>query len=104
LYWNGDIDGAVPLYDRSLAMRKALYGEEHEDIAMSLTHLAACRLKKDDVEDARRLFAQALSMRQRLAKGADSEAVAASLNNMAKPFSMVASTPGPRSTCARPWR
>ena len=56
LWWNGQYDDAAPIYERSLAIRRRLLGLEHLDVAMSLTHLGACRVKQDRIEEATGLY------------------------------------------------
>jgi tetratricopeptide (TPR) repeat protein len=50
---------------------------------MSLTHLAACRLRMGRIADATDLYTQALEMRRRIYRGPHEE-VAQALNNLAK--------------------
>lgn len=102
LWWNGQYDEAAPLYERSLELRKKLHGQrldaerlinktpattatpvDHADIAMSLTHLAACRLKQGNLDEAIKNYRLALDMRRRM-QGSTSPEVAASINNLAK--------------------
>ncbi|HEX4966023.1 MAG TPA: serine/threonine-protein kinase, partial [Thermoanaerobaculia bacterium] len=73
---------AIPLLESSLATRRRLLGEEHEDVAQSLDELAAVRLDRGETDAAAAAYGQSLEIRRRLF-GGESLAVATSLNNLA---------------------
>ena len=77
----GQYDKAQPLLERALAMRRALLGETHLDVAASLNNLALVLKAKGSYEAAESFFREALAMRQDLL-GAEHPDVAASLNNL----------------------
>ena len=84
LWWMGRYAQAEPLYRQSLALRRKVSGgQDTRDIATSLTHLAACRLRMGFADEARGYYEQALEMRLRLF-GPEHPEVAAALNNLAK--------------------
>ena len=83
LWFNGRYAEADRAYSRSLAMRQRLYGATHLDVATSMTHLAACRLRQGRVVDAEAFYKQALDMRRELLPSGSAE-LAASVNNLAK--------------------
>ncbi|WP_343327452.1 tetratricopeptide repeat protein, partial [Geitlerinema sp. PCC 9228] len=69
---------AEPLYRQALEMRKRLLGEQHPDVATSLSSLAILYKDQGRYEEAEPLYRQALEMRKRLL-GEQHPSVAASL-------------------------
>jgi serine/threonine-protein kinase len=60
-------DKAEPLLERSLAMRRALYGDVHEDVAWTLNSLAEARMDaRGDFERVEPLLQEALEIRRQL--------------------------------------
>jgi serine/threonine-protein kinase len=75
----GDYQRALPLLEGALATRRALYGDEHEEIAQTHRDLADLLSRKGDYGAADSMFRRALaSGRQRL--GNEDPGVAAILN------------------------
>ena len=67
LYDNqGRYEEAEPLYQRALAMRTRLLGDEHPDVARSLNNLALLYKNQGRYGEAEPLYQDALAMRQRL--------------------------------------
>jgi serine/threonine-protein kinase len=75
-------DRSLPLLERSLALRRRIYGEEHPEVAESLEALATLAQIRGDLDRAEALHRQALAMREKLL-GPDDPAVAESLNSLA---------------------
>ena len=72
---------ALPLVERALARRRALYGPEHDKVAQSLDYLGTVRQELGDYDAAYASFEEALAMRRRL-HGERNLEVAESLNNL----------------------
>jgi serine/threonine protein kinase/class 3 adenylate cyclase len=81
-YWQYRFDAAKPVYEEALAMRTQLHPGDHEEVARSLNHLAACLDRMCDPQGAEGLYRQALEMRTRLATDGISREVVASMNNL----------------------
>ncbi|HEY4646048.1 MAG TPA: serine/threonine-protein kinase, partial [Steroidobacteraceae bacterium] len=79
----GDADKALPLLERSLLLRRQLYGPRHLLTASSMQSLATARRDKGDFAESERLLREALSI-QRQSLGSDDEAVAATLQDLAR--------------------
>lgn len=79
-------DRALSLLERSLALRRQVYGEEHPMVAESLEALGTLAQARGDLDRAEALHRQALEMRQKLL-GPDDPAVAESLNSLATDLS-----------------
>jgi len=77
-----DFGRALPVWQRSLAIREKVLGPKHLDIAFSLSGTALTYYYLSRFEDAERLQKRALAMREELA-GPDDELVANSLSNLA---------------------
>jgi len=78
----GRFDEAQSLLERSLDMRRRIFGERHTDVAHSMDHLALLYEKTGEYEKAERLNRQALSLRRAL-HGDEDPDVAESLNRLA---------------------
>jgi serine/threonine-protein kinase len=78
----GRFDAAQPLLERSLDMRRRIFGERHAEVAHSMDHLALLHEKTGEYEEAERLNRQALSLRRAL-HGDEHPDVAESLNRLA---------------------
>eukprot|EP00959_Pyramimonas_sp_CCMP1952_P313169 6555170-Pyramimonas_sp.AAC.1 len=62
----GKYDDALPLYERSLAIReKVNHGEDHPSVAESLNNLAGLYYNTERYSEARPLFERALAIRQK---------------------------------------
>lgn len=88
-WWNGDYTKAEETYQRSLDIRLRLHKGDDAEVALSLTHLAACRLRLGKLDESRELYQRALDIRQRLYRGVnngDHEEIAQALNALAKCF------------------
>ncbi|MCP3961225.1 MAG: tetratricopeptide repeat protein [bacterium] len=62
----GENEDAGPLLEEALALRRQVHGDEHPDVAESLSNLAWLRWEKGDRERAGPLFRESLEMRRRL--------------------------------------
>ena len=59
----GKYDQAIEYYERSLEMKKQIYGDKpHPDVAASLNNLGLVWEKKGDTEKARQYYDQAYRM------------------------------------------
>ena len=79
----GVYDAAAPLLERSLALRRSLYGPEDPRLAESLSDLGLLETDRSDHAAAEPLLRQALAIRQRR-YGADHPAVMATLTDLAE--------------------
>jgi len=82
LYHQGQYSEAIPLVERMLTLYQNLHGEEHPDIADSLTYLGILYRSQGRYAEAEPLFRQALVMRKSLL-GEEHPDIATSLNNLA---------------------
>ena len=73
---------SLPLLERSLALRKKLYGEEHPAVAESLEALGLLEQGRGELDRAEALHRQALAIRRKLL-GPEDPAVAETLNSLA---------------------
>ncbi len=78
----GLYDAAQPLYEKSLAIRRDLYGETSAEYAESLSYLAMVYSAKSDYQQAESLDRRVLDIRRRVL-GDEHFEVARSLNNLA---------------------
>ncbi|MEH1969412.1 tetratricopeptide repeat protein, partial [Nostoc sp.] len=78
----GAYEQALPWYEQSLSDAKERLGEEHRDVAISLTYLALIYKSQGRYSDAEPLHIQDLEMTKRLL-GDEHPDVATSLNNLA---------------------
>jgi tetratricopeptide (TPR) repeat protein len=62
----GLYDQAVPLLESALEKRRALYGEEHLDVASSLDRLAEVLKHRAEYDRALPMYQQALALRRKL--------------------------------------
>jgi tetratricopeptide (TPR) repeat protein len=81
LHNNGRSSEALPLAERSLAIRRRLHAGDHLDVAESLDILGAVRKGLGDPAGAEPLFVEAAEMARRLFEG-DNVEVANSLNDL----------------------
>ena len=79
----GDLAGARPLFERTLAISERALGPDHPDTAGSLNNLAGLLQEQGDLAGARPLFERALAISER-ALGPDHPDTATSLNNLAR--------------------
>jgi tetratricopeptide (TPR) repeat protein len=77
-----DFAGARLLYERSLAIREQVFGDEHPETAKTMNDLALLLRAQGDLEGARPLFERALAIRQKVL-GPEHPGTANSLNNLA---------------------
>jgi tetratricopeptide (TPR) repeat protein/predicted Ser/Thr protein kinase len=77
----GLYDQALPMLERALATRRALYGEAHVEVAESLDDVGEAHYYRGDLESAETHYRQALAMRRRLL-GNDHPDVAESASNL----------------------
>jgi eukaryotic-like serine/threonine-protein kinase len=77
----GLYETAVPMLEKSLKLRRELYGGEHLEVAESLHHLAAVLYDKSDYAAAHQLYRDALRLRRKLL-GQEHPAVAETLNGL----------------------
>ena len=97
----GLYDKAIPLLQQALETRKALLGNEHLEVAKSLTSLGTVALEKGDYAAAEDLYREALGMRRRLL-GNDHLDVAAGANNLANALRSKGDVAGAEASIARP--
>jgi len=96
----GDLAGARPLYERSLAIEEKALGPEHVRVAASLDALAVLLFETGDYAGARPLFERSLAIREK-ALGPEHIAVGVSLNNLALLLSAVGDYARARSCVER---
>ena len=77
----GQTDSALPLLERSLELRRTLFGPEHVMTASSMTSLAEARRGKGDYTEAEKLLREALRI-QEAKLGADNDTVATTLASL----------------------
>ena len=77
-----DFVGARLLYERALAIREQVFGDEHSETAKTMNDLALLLRAQGDLEGARPLLERALAIRQKVL-GYDHPETANSLNNLA---------------------
>jgi serine/threonine-protein kinase len=77
----GLYDRAEPLLEQALALRRRAFGEDHPDVAESLSHMAALRHAKGDLAAAEPLYREAIEQRRGLL--GEHPDLATSLNNLA---------------------
>jgi CHAT domain-containing protein/Tfp pilus assembly protein PilF len=82
LFGEGRYDEALPLAERSLAIREKALGAEHPDVASSLNSLAALYKTKGDSARAEPLYQRALAIWDKTL-GAEHSSVASVLQNLA---------------------
>eukprot|EP00959_Pyramimonas_sp_CCMP1952_P399828 8377558-Pyramimonas_sp.AAC.1 len=78
----GRFEDALPLFERSLAMRDRVHREEHPHVATSLNKLATLYRDMDRYEDALPLFERSLAIHEKV-YGEEHPKVAESLTNLA---------------------
>jgi CHAT domain-containing protein/Tfp pilus assembly protein PilF len=81
LWRQGKLDDALPLAERSLAIREKELGPEHPDVATSLFSLANIYSDKGDFPKAEEFYLHALDVRKK-ALGPEHVSVSAILNNL----------------------
>lgn len=62
LMYRGRIASAAPLFERSLAAQRVLYGSHNDIVAYTLGSLAQVRIAQNDLTDAEKLIREALAM------------------------------------------
>ncbi|HEX4959652.1 MAG TPA: tetratricopeptide repeat protein [Thermoanaerobaculia bacterium] len=77
----GLYDSAAPLLERSLALRRQRFGEDHLEVADSLDNLAELYLQRDEIAKAEKTARRALAIRRKL-RGEEDPAIAESLNQL----------------------
>eukprot|EP00240_Pyramimonas_obovata_P003175 CAMPEP_0118924400 /NCGR_PEP_ID=MMETSP1169-20130426/2554_1 /TAXON_ID=36882 /ORGANISM="Pyramimonas obovata, Strain CCMP722" /LENGTH=636 /DNA_ID=CAMNT_0006865509 /DNA_START=385 /DNA_END=2295 /DNA_ORIENTATION=- len=77
----GEYDEALPLYERSLAIREKVHGADHPEVATGLNNLAVLYKRMGKYDEALPLYQRSLAIREKVYE-ADHPAVATSLNNM----------------------
>tara|TARA_R110002074_G_scaffold153908_3_gene309266 strand:+ start:4612 stop:7293 length:2682 start_codon:yes stop_codon:yes gene_type:complete len=61
--WNsGDLKAAAVHVERGLAMRRAIFGNQHDSVAASLHNVASLRFLSEDLEFAETMFREALAI------------------------------------------
>ena len=79
----GDINAAMPLMERSVAMQRALRGSEpHPDLAEALNDMGLLLYEKGDLNDAEKFYRESLAMNRRLL-GTKHPEIANGLENVA---------------------
>ncbi|MEO0309547.1 MAG: tetratricopeptide repeat protein, partial [Gloeomargarita sp. DG02_3_bins_56] len=87
LYERGRYAEAIPLAQRSLAIREQALGKDHPDVATSLNNLAALYESQGNYGAALPLYQRSLAIREQ-ALGKDHPDVATSLNNLANLYQL----------------
>jgi tetratricopeptide (TPR) repeat protein len=82
LHTQGDLTGARPFYERSLAIYEKVLGREHPSTAKGLNNLAFLLKAQGDFAEARPLYERALAICEKV-HGHDHPDTATSLNNLA---------------------
>jgi serine/threonine protein kinase/tetratricopeptide (TPR) repeat protein len=83
VYYNlGLFDEAVALHRKALAVQRAVYGEEHPDVAESLTLLADALDGMREFEEAEPVYREALALQRRL--GTDPLKTATTMQGLAR--------------------
>jgi CHAT domain-containing protein len=82
LIQQGKYDEAIPLAQRSLAIRENVLGTDHPDVAISLNNLAELYRNQGKYAQAEPLYQRSLAILEK-APGTDHLSVATSLNNLA---------------------
>lgn len=77
----GLYDSAMPLVEKSLALRQQTLGREHPEVANSLHTLARIKHAKGDYDGAESLYREALAQRRKLL-GEDNPTIAESLTDL----------------------
>lgn len=81
LWTNGDLKGARPYMERSLAIREQVLGAEHPITAASLDNLGVLLQKQGNLAEARPYLERSLAIREQVL-GAEHPVTAVSLNNL----------------------
>ncbi|MFB2882394.1 tetratricopeptide repeat protein [Floridanema aerugineum] len=81
LYQQGKYAEAIPLAQRSLAIREKALGSEHPDVALSLNNLAALYEQMGNYAQAEPLYQRSLAILEKVL-GSEHPDVAGSLNNL----------------------
>ena len=80
----GKYDDALPLFERSLAIReKVHHGEDHPDVADSLNNLAVLYKNMGKYDDALPLYERSLAITEKVYHGEEHPSVVTGLNNVA---------------------
>lgn len=82
LYKQGQYSAAIPLAERSLAIREKVLGLEHPDVAQSLNNLALLYKAQGNYSEAEPLFQRSLAIQEKVL-GPEHPDVAQSYNNLA---------------------
>jgi serine/threonine protein kinase/Tfp pilus assembly protein PilF len=77
----GESRKAEEMFNQALAIRIALFGKEHPEVATSLANLAVALMDQDRLPEAEARASEALAMRRKLL-GNEHQAVADSLNSL----------------------
>jgi tetratricopeptide (TPR) repeat protein len=78
----GEYAAAERHYELALEVYRAVYGERHPSIAITVNNLANLKARQDDLTGAERLFRETLTMRRQLFAD-DHPAVVRAVNNLA---------------------
>jgi serine/threonine protein kinase/tetratricopeptide (TPR) repeat protein len=73
---------AIPLFRKSLEMKRQIFGDSHPEIALGLDSLASALADTKDVVEAEKLYREAIAMQRKLFKG-DHPDLGQTLNNLA---------------------
>ncbi|BAY09666.1 CHAT domain-containing tetratricopeptide repeat protein [Calothrix sp. NIES-2098] len=82
LYQEGKYSSAIPLAERTLAIREQVLGSQHLDVAESLNNLAILYREQGNYQQAEPLFQRSLAIAEKVL-GNSHPIVATSLNNLA---------------------
>jgi tetratricopeptide (TPR) repeat protein len=81
-HYAGLYDQTKPLFERSLAIREKVFGQEHSDVAESLNNLAVLHKAQGNYDQAKPLYERALAILEKV-HGKEHPSVATGLNNLA---------------------
>jgi tetratricopeptide (TPR) repeat protein len=76
-------DKVKSLFERSLAIREKVFGDEHPDVALSLNNLAGLHQTQGNYDQAKPLYERSLAIREKVF-GKEHPDVALSFNNLAE--------------------
>ncbi len=77
----GEIAAAIPLFEETLALRRQLWGNDHNEVAISLVELGRAHSSLERLEQAEPLFREALAIRQKVL-GPEHREIAVSLGDL----------------------
>lgn len=92
LKWNRHLDEAAAVYEKSLELKKTLYGQDHFQTSVGYTNLAKVLLQSGKLETAALYFQEAQTLTARIS-GSDSREAAIAMTNTAVAMRKLVSEP-----------